>query len=37
MSVWGRIFAGMYDRMTARTEKAGLTAHRQALLATATS
>lgn len=35
MSVWGRIFAGLYDHMTARTEKAGLGAHRQALLATA--
>jgi ubiquinone/menaquinone biosynthesis C-methylase UbiE len=35
MSVWGRIFAAMYDHMMAKTEKAGLTAHRQALLGTA--
>jgi ubiquinone/menaquinone biosynthesis C-methylase UbiE len=36
MSVWGRIFAGIYDHMTAKTEQAGLGAHRQALLAAAT-
>ena len=36
MSVWGRIFAGIYDHMMAKTEKAGLGAHRQALLAAAT-
>ncbi|HEY3946029.1 MAG TPA: class I SAM-dependent methyltransferase [Solirubrobacteraceae bacterium] len=35
MSIWGRIFAGLYDHMTARTEKSGLSAHRQALLAAA--
>lgn len=35
MSLWGRIFAGMYDRVMARTEQDGLGAHRQALLATA--
>jgi SAM-dependent methyltransferase len=35
MSVWGRIFAGLYDHLTAKTEKAGLGAHRQALLAAA--
>ena len=33
MSVWGRIFAAVYDRMMEGTEKAGLRAHRQALLA----
>jgi ubiquinone/menaquinone biosynthesis C-methylase UbiE len=32
MSVWGRVFAAMYDRMLARTEEAGLGAHRQSLL-----
>lgn len=36
MSVWGRIFAGIYDHVMAKTEKAGLGAHRQALLAAAT-
>ena len=36
MSIWGRIFAGMYDSVMARTEKAGLSAHRQALLSQAT-
>jgi ubiquinone/menaquinone biosynthesis C-methylase UbiE len=36
MSVWGRIFAGIYDHMMARTENAGLGAHRRALLAAAT-
>src|ERR1700756_2835963 len=36
MSVWGRIFAGIYDHVMARTERAGLGAHRQALLAEAT-
>jgi ubiquinone/menaquinone biosynthesis C-methylase UbiE len=36
MSVWGRIFARVYDHMMSRTEKAGLGAHRQALLARAT-
>jgi ubiquinone/menaquinone biosynthesis C-methylase UbiE len=36
MSIWGRIFAGMYDRLMASTEKDGLSAHRQALLAEAT-
>ena len=36
MSVWGQIFAAMYDRMLARTEAAGLSAHRQALISTAT-
>lgn len=35
MSVWGRIFAGLYDHLMARTEKAGLADHRQALLAAA--
>ena len=32
MSVWGRIFAAMYDRLMAAPEKAGLTAHREALI-----
>src|SRR5690242_3622535 len=36
MSIWGRIFAGMYDHVMAKTEKAGLSAHRQALLSQAT-
>ena len=36
MSVWGRIFAGIYDHAMAKTEKAGLGARRQALLAEAT-
>ena len=36
MSIWGRIFARIYDHVMAKTEKAGLGAHRQALLAAAT-
>ena len=36
MSIWGRIFAAIYDPVMGRTEKAGLTAHRQALLSQAT-
>jgi len=36
MSIWGRIFAGTYDRMMARSERAGLAARRDALLAQAT-
>jgi len=35
MSVWGRILAGIYDHAMAKTESAGLGAHRQALLAAA--
>jgi len=35
MSIYGRIFAAMYDRMLASTERDGLTAHRAALLAQA--
>src|SRR3954470_19826026 len=35
MSLWGRIFAGVYDRVMARTEKAGLSAHRESLLGSA--
>lgn len=35
MSLWGRIFAGMYDRVMAKTEQDGLGAHRESLLATA--
>jgi hypothetical protein len=36
MSVWGHIFAAMYDRMTRATESDGLGAHREALIRTAT-
>src|ERR1700745_2231309 len=36
MSVWGAILAGIYDHVMAKTESAGLGAHRQALLAAAT-
>jgi len=36
MSVWGHIFAALYDRRTRSTEKAGLGAHRKALIGTAT-
>jgi SAM-dependent methyltransferase len=35
MSIWGRVFAGVYDRLMASTERDGLGAHRAALLATA--
>jgi ubiquinone/menaquinone biosynthesis C-methylase UbiE len=35
MSVWGRVFATMYDRMMAGPEKAGLREHRQQLLSSA--
>src|SRR5712692_4506437 len=35
MSLWGRFFAAGYDTFMARSEKAGLRAHRQALLARA--
>ena len=35
MNIWGRVFAAMYDRVMAKTEAAGLSAHRQALLADA--
>jgi ubiquinone/menaquinone biosynthesis C-methylase UbiE len=35
VSLWGRMFAAMYDGIMARTEKGGLAAHRQALLADA--
>ena len=35
MSVWGRIFAAMYDPMMAGSEKAGLADHRRDLLANA--
>ena len=34
MSVWGNIFAAIYDPIMGRTEKAGLRAQREALLAT---
>ncbi len=36
MSLWGHIFAAIYDRMGAKTEQAGLLAHRRTLLADAT-
>lgn len=36
MSIWGRVFAATYDRMMARSERAGLAARRDALLAQAT-
>ena len=32
MSLWGRIFAASYDHVLAKTEKAGLQTHREALL-----
>jgi ubiquinone/menaquinone biosynthesis C-methylase UbiE len=32
MSIWGRVFAAMYDRMLAATERDGLAAHRRELL-----
>lgn len=35
VSIWGTIFAAGYDRFMAGTEKAGLSAHREALLAKA--
>jgi ubiquinone/menaquinone biosynthesis C-methylase UbiE len=35
MSIWGRIFAAMYDRMGAKAEEAGLGEHREALLSDA--
>jgi SAM-dependent methyltransferase len=36
MSMWGHVFAAMYDHLLARTERDGLRAHREALLAGAT-
>jgi ubiquinone/menaquinone biosynthesis C-methylase UbiE len=36
MSVWSQVFAATYDRALAKTEAAGLSAHREALIATAT-
>src|SRR5579872_3065076 len=36
MSIWGSVFAAMYDRMTARAERDCLAAHRRELLAGAT-
>src|SRR5437588_3279161 len=35
MSLWGRVFAAMYDRMMAGTEEAGLSDRRHALLGVA--
>jgi ubiquinone/menaquinone biosynthesis C-methylase UbiE len=32
MSIWGRVFAAMYDHMMAATEKDGLRAHREAIV-----
>ena len=36
MSIWGRVFAAMYDRVMAHTERDGLIERRAALLARAT-
>src|SRR5579862_1098127 len=36
MSIWGRVFAVLYDRMMARTERDCLAAHRRELLSAAT-
>jgi ubiquinone/menaquinone biosynthesis C-methylase UbiE len=36
MSIWGRVFAAMYDRMMASSEKDGLQAHRAAIIGEAT-
>ncbi len=33
MSIWGHIFAAIYDRMSAKSEQAGMAAHRETLLA----
>ena len=33
MSIWGHVFAAMYDRMVGKIERAGLAEHRRALLA----
>ena len=35
MSIWGHVFASIYDRMLGKTERAGLGEHRRALLASA--
>jgi ubiquinone/menaquinone biosynthesis C-methylase UbiE len=35
MSIWGHIFAAMYDRMLGKAERDGLSDHRRALLAAA--
>jgi ubiquinone/menaquinone biosynthesis C-methylase UbiE len=35
MSIWGHVFAAMYDRMLGKTERAGLGEHRRAVLASA--
>jgi ubiquinone/menaquinone biosynthesis C-methylase UbiE len=32
VSIWGRVYAALYDRLTAGTEKAGLGEHRRRLL-----
>jgi ubiquinone/menaquinone biosynthesis C-methylase UbiE len=36
MSIWGHVFAAMYDRMIGKAERSGLGDHRRALLAEAT-
>jgi ubiquinone/menaquinone biosynthesis C-methylase UbiE len=33
MGLWSKVFAGMYDRFMAKSEREGLAAHREALLA----
>jgi ubiquinone/menaquinone biosynthesis C-methylase UbiE len=35
MGIWGRAFAAMYDRLMAKSERQGLAAHRETLLADA--
>ena len=35
MGLWSKVFAGMYDRFMAKSEREGLAAHREALLAAA--
>jgi len=35
MSIWSKAFAGMYDRLMAKSEREGLAAHRETLLACA--
>jgi ubiquinone/menaquinone biosynthesis C-methylase UbiE len=35
MSVWGHIFAAIYDRMSEKSEQAGMAAHRESLLSAA--
>lgn len=35
MGIWNKVFAGMYDRIMAKSEERGLAAHRDSLLASA--